>query len=242
MSPFSRMAGGVSDVTRINRWAILQLNGCPVQGNRGRESAPTALGSLETVKSTAPGESMNHTMNKIMKLACETGAKFEKQVSQVDPRTLLSKYGKYVGGGLLGLMVLSLLASGGSSGDGEAGASGTSGATSGSGPIDSRIVGRWRHTWAQADPVSGFSMAVDDWLILNADGTCEVGSGRAAGGTADVGLDSGPSQLERGVWRAEDKTLYIGDGNGQWSRVGTYICDETRLLIKAGSNTIYERQ
>jgi hypothetical protein len=116
-------------------------------------------------------------------------------------------------------------------------------APGGGGPIDERIVGRWRHTWARADPVSGLSIAVDDWLILNADGTCQYGSSRAAGGTADISIDTGPTQLSRGVWRAEEKTLLVGSGGGDWSNWGTYLCDGQRLLLKSGGgNTIYERQ
>jgi hypothetical protein len=186
---------------------------------------------------------MQDKLNTFIKLACETGAKYENHISRIDPKAWMSKYGKYVGGGLLGLMLLSMLASAGSSSsEGETEGSSDSSSGSSAGSIDSRIVGRWRHTWARADAMSGLSIAVDDWLILNSDGTCEVGSSRAAGGTADIGLDSGASELSRGVWRAEDKTLYIGDGSGEWSRVGTYMCDDARLLIKAGGNTVYERQ
>jgi hypothetical protein len=224
------------------------------------------------------GEPMNDKLNSLLKMACDAGSKYAKNLKDVDPQavhdkaakfiktasdvsnkyartftgmdapTLLNKYGKQVGGGLVGLAAVSLLAYAlRPQGEAQNNAAAEPEPASppdapAGGPIDPRIVGSWRHTWAKGDPISGLSLAVDDWLILNADGTCQVGSTRAAGGNSFIGMDTGRSELHRGFWRAQNKDLFVSDDGQQWARVGSYICDGSNLLVKSGENKVYTRQ
>ncbi len=194
-------------------------------------------------------QEMHAKASKFIKTASDTSNKYARTYTGMDAPTLLNKYGKHVGGGLLGLAAVSLLAYALQTTDQTAAASSQtesdSSATASdaqSGSIDPRIVGRWRYTWAKGDPISGMSLAIDEWLILNEDGTCQFGSSRAAGGTGSFGMDSGPSELASGTWRAENKTLYLNGGDGQWVCAGAYLCDDSHLMLKAGGNKVYSRQ
>jgi hypothetical protein len=194
-------------------------------------------------------QEMHAKASKAIKTASDVSNKYARAFTGMDAPTLLNKYGKHVGGGLLGLAAVSLLAYALQPTDQTQAASSQSGSESSQssgeaqgGPIDPRIVGRWLYTWAKGDPISGLSLAVDDWLILNQDGTCQFGSSRAAGGTASIGMQTDQNELSSGTWRAENKTLYINGGDGQWVCVGSYLCDDAHLMIKAGGNKVYTRQ
>jgi hypothetical protein len=105
--------------------------------------------------------------------------------------------------------------------------------------IDSRLIGRWRHTDTY---VSGqFTAATDRWFVLNADGTYEYFKGKsAAGNAATTMVNSAAGDVAKGKWRAESKILYTcADGSDQWQAAGRYLIDEGRFMV---NKVVWERQ
>jgi hypothetical protein len=107
---------------------------------------------------------------------------------------------------------------------------------------DPRLVGRWRHTYARGG--GGFSVAVDDWLVLNEDGTVSTDSAMA-GGTEDAsfsGRRSGPKPAGR--WKTENKVLYVAPEGGEFRPLAKYAVDRENMLLTYanGNKTIYDRQ
>jgi hypothetical protein len=112
----------------------------------------------------------------------------------------------------------------------------------GEAPRDPRLVGRWRHTYARGG--GGFSVAVDDWLILNADGTVSRDS-NMAGGSDDGSFSSrrtGPKPAGR--WKTDNKVLYIAPEGGEFRPLARYAVDRDNMLLTFGNGNkvIYDRQ
>jgi hypothetical protein len=105
--------------------------------------------------------------------------------------------------------------------------------------IDSRLIGRWRHTDTY---VSGeFTAVVDRWFVLNADGTYEYFKGKAAAGNADTSMiNGGGGDIAKGKWRAESKILYTSaEGSNEWQPAGRYLVDDGRFMV---NRVVWERQ
>ena len=110
------------------------------------------------------------------------------------------------------------------------------------GQRDPRLVGRWRHTYARAS--GGFSVAVDNWLILNEDGTVSTDS-NMAGGTEDASFSGRRTGAKSaGRWKTENKVLYIAPEGGEFRAVAKYAVDRENMLLTYtnGNKTIYDRQ
>ena len=110
---------------------------------------------------------------------------------------------------------------------------------SASAALDTRLVGRWRHTDTY---VSGsFTAAIDLWFILKADGTYEYSKGSVAAGDSDTSLvNGGHGDVARGKWRAESKILYTcAEGSSEWRPVGRYLVDDGRFML---GKVMWERQ
>jgi hypothetical protein len=109
--------------------------------------------------------------------------------------------------------------------------------------LDPGAVGRWRHTWAQAS--GGFSVAIDYWMTLGADGTFAYGDSQMAGGGADSSFVGERGDVERGHWRAEGGVLYSSQDNGAtWHRYAKYYVegDNMMLTYDNGMRQVWERQ
>ena len=105
--------------------------------------------------------------------------------------------------------------------------------------LDPRLVGRWRHTDAY---VSGnFSAAIDEWLILDADGTYEYFKGGVAAGDCDSSLaDDGHGDITTGKWSTESRILFTcPKGAGEWQQAGNYLADDGRFML---NKVVWERQ
>jgi hypothetical protein len=112
----------------------------------------------------------------------------------------------------------------------------------GDGQRDPRMVGRWRHTYARGG--GGFSVAVDDWLILNEDGTVSTDSAMA-GGTEDASFSGRRTGAKpAGRWKTENKVLYIAPEGGEFRPLAKYAVDRENMLLTYGNGnkTIYDRQ
>ena len=104
--------------------------------------------------------------------------------------------------------------------------------------LDQSIVGSWTHSSSYSS--AGFTMASSKTYTLSADGTYTFTS-QMAGGTADVGTDTGPSR-DRGIWAAKDGTLTLVDAEGN-AVTRTYRIVDGHLLTfdGAGKRTIWSR-
>ena len=91
------------------------------------------------------------------------------------------------------------------------------------------VVGRWRHTYAQGS--DGYSIAVDTWMIVNADGTYEYGEGKAAGEGLQV--EGGPTS--RGHWRTHGQYLHFKEAGAQhWVPLARYYVEANKMLLTYG--------
>jgi hypothetical protein len=86
---------------------------------------------------------------------------------------------------------------------------------------DPRLVGNWV---SQSMISSGdASMATEQFLVFNADGTYAYGTGRGvAGGSGWSYEGGGGGTTERGRWRTENGIYYISTQGDQWKRIGKY--------------------
>lgn len=107
---------------------------------------------------------------------------------------------------------------------------------------DPRLVGRWRHTYARGG--GGFSVAVDDWLILNADGTVSRDSNMAGGGDDGSFSSRRTGPKPAGRWKTDNKVLYIAPEGGEFRPLARYAVDRENMLLTYGNGnkTIYDRQ
>ena len=90
-----------------------------------------------------------------------------------------------------------------------------------SGGGDPRLVGNWV---SQSMISSGSaSMASEQFLRFNADGSYAQGKGRSvAGGVNWSYQGGGGGDTAQGRWRAEDEQLYTLGQGGQWQHIGRY--------------------
>jgi hypothetical protein len=108
---------------------------------------------------------------------------------------------------------------------------------------DPRVVGRWRYTWTAAS--GGASMAVDEWLYIEADGTCRDGPRKSAGGDANTGFQGSDEAGPLCHWRTENKQLYSKLASAtDWNVIGRYTLHENKMMITYpnGNKRIYYRQ
>jgi len=88
------------------------------------------------------------------------------------------------------------------------------------------VVGRWRHTYAQGS--DGYSIAVDTWMIIKADGTYEYGEGKAA--SEGLQVEGGPTS--RGQWRTSGQYLHFKEAGAQhWVPLARYYVEANKLLL-----------
>jgi len=110
---------------------------------------------------------------------------------------------------------------------------------------DSRLIGTWRHTEVLSS--SGYgdyaSMATDYFIQFKANGECLSWTGSTAGGSNSATIEgNGNGEVTIEGWYTEDKTVIYYDLNTkEITGSRPFIADETRILFKGGSNTIYER-
>lgn len=112
------------------------------------------------------------------------------------------------------------------------------------GPSDRRMVGHWSY---QNLIVSGnASFASEEHLLFRVDGSYAYGKSATVAGGADWSFDGGRgSDVEHGLWRAENGVLFVGDGS-RWTRVGTFgFADDgstMRIAYDGGGRKIWSRR
>jgi hypothetical protein len=90
--------------------------------------------------------------------------------------------------------------------------------------LDSRLVSLWRYSTSY---VSGeFTAVSEEFMSLDADGSCWLGAGRAMAGDAATSGDSGRGARTPCEWRSADQVLYLRDPGGEWLSVGRYAVDD----------------
>ncbi len=108
------------------------------------------------------------------------------------------------------------------------------------GKIDPNLIGRWRYTNSY---VSGeFSFATDYFMKINADGSLLYTDGRTAGGGPNSSIDSGDGDVYTVSWKAENKIIYLNDGNG-WQEYARYYQEGNNLMLTYmnGNKQVWER-
>jgi hypothetical protein len=108
---------------------------------------------------------------------------------------------------------------------------------------DPELVGRWRYTWATAG--GGASIAVDSWLIFESDGRCQAGKSKAAGGDANVGIETSGGDGFIGKWRTSDRIVYlVPEDQTNGSPLGRYYVEGNKMLLtyNNGDKRIYYRR
>jgi hypothetical protein len=112
-------------------------------------------------------------------------------------------------------------------------------------PKDRRLIGTWRHTEVLSSGGYGdyASMATDYFIQFKPNGECLSWTGSSAGGSNSGSFESsGNSNVTIEGWYTEDKTvIYYNLKTKEIIGSRPFIADETRILFKGGSNTIYER-
>jgi len=110
---------------------------------------------------------------------------------------------------------------------------------------DSRLIGTWRYTEVLSSGGYGdyASMATDYFIQFKANGECLSWTGSTAGGSNSTTIEgNGNGEVTIEGWYTEDKTVIYYDLNTkEITGSRPFIADETRILFKGGSNTIYER-
>ena len=112
---------------------------------------------------------------------------------------------------------------------------GGGGGGAGAGDVASSLAGHWRHTEALSS--GGVSLVTDTHLVLHADGTCSTWS-------HSEGVASGREPESPGRWRTQgDQLLLKADAGGDWTSVGRFVFDGTRLMLVRpnGDKQVYER-
>jgi hypothetical protein len=112
---------------------------------------------------------------------------------------------------------------------------GGGGGSAGAGDVPSAMAGHWRHTEALSS--GGVSLVTDTHLVLHADGTCSTWS-------HSEGVASGREPESPGRWRTQgDQLLLKADAGGDWTSVGRFVFDGTRLMLVRpnGDKQVYER-
>jgi hypothetical protein len=76
------------------------------------------------------------------------------------------------------------------------------------------------------------SMASEEFLVFDADGSYAYGRARTVGGGSGWSFEGGGGPTERGRWRAENGIYYILQSDGQWRRVGKYgLTDDDQTMM-----------
>lgn len=106
---------------------------------------------------------------------------------------------------------------------------------------DVRLVGNWRYTDTYAS--DGVSMAFDQFMTIEADGTMTVRDGAAAGGGGDVTWEEPASQQSYTCeWRTNGNTIEVRSEDRDWSPLAEYQVSDTNLLtVTNGDRQIWER-
>jgi hypothetical protein len=108
---------------------------------------------------------------------------------------------------------------------------------------DPRLVG----TWVGQSMISSgdASMASEQFLVFNADGTYAYGTGRGVAGGSGWSYEGGGGATERGRWRTENGIYYISTQDGQWKRIGKYGLTENgqtmMITYDRGGKKIWNR-
>lgn len=107
---------------------------------------------------------------------------------------------------------------------------------------DTRLAGRWRHTWAAGDA----GATVDLWLVVKAEGEVEYGKSAAAGGSdAVAAIETAADAGFAGKWRTNNHVLHVmPGGNSHWVAFARYDVEGEKLTLtfNDGSRQTYYRQ
>lgn len=97
---------------------------------------------------------------------------------------------------------------------------------------DPAVIGTWRSSESFSDSRAGASLAIEKVYVLNADGTYSYGS-QAAGGNANIGMDTGFKVSATGRWSTSGGFLETTATDGSRGRV-KYLFHDGQLVFKHG--------
>lgn len=111
---------------------------------------------------------------------------------------------------------------------------------------DQRLVGSW--SYSESYTSGDFSVASEQFVAFEADGTYSLSRGGLAGGGSAGSFDTGSGgEISSGQWRTQDQILYIMEaGTTRWEPYGRYglTDDQTTLMVTFpdGEKKIWERR
>lgn len=107
--------------------------------------------------------------------------------------------------------------------------------------LDRALFGLWRYTDTY---VSGeYSFATDYFIQFNPDGVVLITNGRAAGGGPTSSIVSGEADTHEGIWKSENKTLWVRDAENPWQIYARYAVDGNSMMLtyNNGNKQVWER-
>jgi len=107
--------------------------------------------------------------------------------------------------------------------------------------LDRSLIGLWRFTDTY---VSGeYSFATDYFIQFNSNGVILVTDGRTAGGGPTSSIDSGDGDVQQGVWKTENKTVWTSDGKSEWQPYARYYVDGNSMMLtyNNGKKQVWEK-
>lgn len=131
---------------------------------------------------------------------------------------------------------------GGSTASSQSSSTAQSGSSDSSGERDPRLVGNWIHTDAAGS--GGFSYAIDTHLTLGEDGSYRYGDSKMGAGDASFSSVNESSDAEVGVWRTENKVVYVKlTGQNEWIPLARYAVADGSMMFtyNNGSKRIWNR-
>lgn len=111
---------------------------------------------------------------------------------------------------------------------------------------DQRLVGSWSH--GESYTSGDFSVASEQFVEFQADGTYAFSRGGLAGGGSAGSFDAGTGgEISRGQWRTQDHILYVMEtGAVGWQPYGKYgvTDDQTTMMVtfSNGEKELWERR
>ena len=110
---------------------------------------------------------------------------------------------------------------------------------------NSMLLGTWRYTEVISSGSGQFysSFSTDYFIKFSSDGTAQIWTGKSAGGTNGVTIDSAkPGTVQQVEWYTEGKLLYLVQPNTKQKSAVTYYAETNRMLLTSGSSKkVYQK-
>jgi len=107
------------------------------------------------------------------------------------------------------------------------------------------LIGTWRYTEVISSGSGQFysSFATDYFVKFNQNGSAQIWTGKSAGGTNGVTIDSAkPGTVQQAEWYTEGKLLYFVDPNTKSKSAISYYAEPNRMMLtKGNSKKVYQK-